>query len=130
MPLHSATPVLQSTDIAASIAWYARVLGFQGDPFPEKPPYFFAILRKDQAELMLQFNCARAAHENWAVYLHVQSVLELAEEVRRQTTILRGPEKMFYGQVEFEIADPDGHHIIVAEYLPNADVPAARDDDS
>jgi catechol 2,3-dioxygenase-like lactoylglutathione lyase family enzyme len=129
MPLHRATPVLQSADVARSIAWYARVLGFKADPFPEKPPYFFAILTRDGEELMLQFACNPAAHENWSVYLRQEGgkLLELCEHARQQTPILRGPERMFYGQVEFEIADPDGHHLIVAEELPpSVNVPKAR----
>jgi catechol 2,3-dioxygenase-like lactoylglutathione lyase family enzyme len=42
----SATPVLRVADVAKSIAFYRDTLGFTGDPFPEKPPYEFAILRR------------------------------------------------------------------------------------
>jgi hypothetical protein len=55
-------------------------------------------------------------------------LLALAESVRRQTALLRGPERMFYGQVKFEVADPDGHRICVAEVLAaDADVPSHRE---
>jgi hypothetical protein len=55
-------------------------------------------------------------------------LLALADAVRRHTPLLRGPERMFYGQVEFEIADPDGHRLCIAEPLPaDAKAPFASD---
>jgi hypothetical protein len=36
------------------MSWYVDTFGFQPDPFPEKPPYGFAILRRDDSEIMLQ----------------------------------------------------------------------------
>ena len=48
--------------------------------------------------------------------------------MRRTTTLVRGPERMFYGLVEFEVIDPDGYRICVGGSVPaGADVPAARE---
>src|SRR5262245_47797404 len=116
-----AVPVLQVANVETSLRWYVDVLGFTADTFPQRPPYSFAILRRDDAEIMLQ--CAgqpgtashleRGADEEflWSVYLRVAgtSVLEVANAVEKKAQLLRGPEKMFYGLVEFEICDPDGH---------------------
>lgn len=137
-----ATPVLSVDDVARSMAWYAEVLGFATDPFPKRPPHSFAILTRDRAEVMLQ--CAReggpsaapapptaAPRVGWSIYLRLRggSLLAFAEEVRARTTILRGPERMPYGDVEFEVADPDGHRVCISELLPpGADVPEARED--
>ena len=49
-----AVPVLQVRDVERSMGWYVDTFGFQPDPFPEKPPYGFAILRRDDSEIMLQ----------------------------------------------------------------------------
>ena len=54
-----AVPVLQVANVATSLRWYADVLGFTPDTFPKTPPYSFAILRRDGAEIMLQ--CADEA---------------------------------------------------------------------
>ncbi len=55
-------------------------------------------------------------------------LLDLAESVRRTTTLVRGPERMFYGLVEFEVIDLDGYRICVGGSVPaSADVPAARE---
>ncbi|MGE3820269.1 MAG: VOC family protein [Isosphaeraceae bacterium] len=141
-----ATPVLQVDDVARSVAWYTEALGFSGDPFPDAPPYEFAILTRDRAEVMLQRRRPAEAADakgsppappaapppnGWSVYLRLKGgeLLPFAEAVRARTTILRGPERMFYQQVEFEVADPDGHRICVGEPLPpDVDVPAARED--
>jgi len=137
--INRAVPVLQVADVAKSIAWYAGVLGFSGDPFPERPPYRFAILRRDNVELMLQRGpndvtelrgTPSPPRVGWAVYLRLEGgqLLALAEGVRRQTPLLRGPERMFYGQVEFEVADPDGHRLCIAEVLSaSAEVPFAKE---
>ena len=50
----SVTPVFAVSDISATIRWYEEQLGFIGDPFPDNEPYVFAILRRDNIEIMLQ----------------------------------------------------------------------------
>ena len=140
MTLDRAVPVLQVIDVARSIAWYRDALNFDADPFPARPPYSFAILRRDGVELMLQLAHGGPAPDGrrdpatprpgWAIYLRLEGgeLLDLAEALRRRAPLLRGPERMPYGQVELEIADPDGHRLCLAEALDaGAAVPPARE---
>jgi catechol 2,3-dioxygenase-like lactoylglutathione lyase family enzyme len=129
-----AVPVLQVADVGRSIDWYVAVFGFDADPFPPNPPYGFAILRRDTTEMMLQHGEAAQPRdpkdESWTVYLRIggDGLLELAESVRRVTPLVRGPERAFYGLVEFEVIDPDGHRICVSGAVPReAGVPDARE---
>jgi catechol 2,3-dioxygenase-like lactoylglutathione lyase family enzyme len=129
-----AVPVLQVADVGRSIDWYVATFGVEADPFPPKPPYGFAILRRDSIEMMLQHGdqppSAGESAEGWAVYLRIagDGLLDLARSVRRSTPLVRGPERMFYGLVEFEVIDPDGHRICVSGAVPgDADVPMARE---
>jgi hypothetical protein len=132
-----AVPVLQVSDVGRSIDWYVATFGFQADPFPPKTPYGFAILRRDSTEMMLQRGdqppsspSSDACEEGWAVYLRIagDGLLDLAKSLRRSTPLVRGPERMFYGLVEFEVIDPDGHRIVVSGAVSgDADVPAARE---
>jgi len=132
-----AVPVLQVSDVGRSIDWYVATFGFEADPFPPKPPYGFAILRRDSTEMMLQHVDQRppspssdTCEEGWAVYLRIagDGLLDLAKSVRRSAPLVRGPERMFYGLVEFEVLDPDGHRICVSGAVPgDADVPVARE---
>ncbi|MGH7302429.1 MAG: VOC family protein [Candidatus Rokuibacteriota bacterium] len=134
MRFERAVPVLQVADVGRSIDWYVAAFGFDPDPFPPNPPYGFAILRRDGAEMMLQggtsSRSADAKEEGWTVYLRIadEGLLDLADSVRRATRLVRGPERMFYGLVEFEVIDPDGYRICVSGSVPaDANVPAARD---
>src|SRR6476620_2682432 len=125
-----AVPVLQVANVETSLRSYVDVLGFSPDPFPETPPYSFAILRRDGAEIRLQ--CAdeprvdssseRKADPEflWSVYLRVGGVevLEVAAAVEKKAQLLRGPERMFYGLVEFELCDPDGYRVCVSGEAP------------
>ena len=83
-------------------------------------------------------SCCRAGHpsrwhaknEGWTVYLRIagDGLLDLADSVRQATPLVRGPERMFYGLVEFEVLDPDGYRICVSGAVPaDANVPAARE---
>ncbi len=124
-----AVPVLQVTNVERSIDWYANTFGFLPDPFPQQPPYSFAILRRDDSEIMLQ--CAPGAQRadpkqtipteyGWAVYLRTSGdgLLELATAIGQATPLVRGPERMFYGLVEFEVVDPDGYCLCVSGEVP------------
>jgi uncharacterized glyoxalase superfamily protein PhnB len=79
-----AVPVLQVRDVERSMGWYVDTFGFQPDPFPEKPPYGFAILRRDDSEIMLQSaDVEEKFHsgDGWAVYLRTsgEDLLDLAK---------------------------------------------------
>lgn len=128
-PYQRAVPVLRVSDVEKSLRWYVDVLGFVPDAFPKTPPHSFAMLRRGDAEIMLQ--CApnpSSAHAPrppdplfvWTVYLRINGtmVLDIAAAVAKSTQLLRGPERMFYGLVEFEICDPDGYHICVGGEAP------------
>ncbi|HEU5179864.1 MAG TPA: VOC family protein [Candidatus Polarisedimenticolia bacterium] len=126
----SAVPVLQVANVEASVRWYIDVLGFVPQTFPQNPPFSFAMLRRDGAEIMLQ--CGERGKDGgpdpeflWSVYLRIgdAAVLEVAAAAGTKTQLLRGPERMFYGLVEFEICDPDGYRICVGgEAPPGANV--------
>ena len=128
-----AVPVLQVGDVERSMGWYVDTFGFHPDPFPEKPPYGFAILRRDDSEIMLQCGDAKQmmqSDDGWAVYLRTsgEDLLDLATAIGRATPLVRGPERMFYGLVEFEVVDPDGYRICVSGSLPaSVNVPNARE---
>jgi catechol 2,3-dioxygenase-like lactoylglutathione lyase family enzyme len=135
-----AVPVLQVVDVEKSLKWYRDVLGFAPDPFPEIPPHSFAMLRKDGAEIMLQ--AARSPRRDsspgggpdpellWTVYLRIagSQILEVAAEVGKKAPVLRGPERMIYGMVELEMADPDGYRVCLGGEAPaGASVPMRRE---
>jgi len=136
-----AVPVLQVANVETSLRWYADVLGFAANPFPKSPPYSFAILRRDGAEIMLQ--CAddetdgagspqRLADPEfrWSIYLRTSgtAILDVAAAVGKKAKLMRGPERMAYGLVEFEVCDLDGYRVCVSGEAPAGTTVKAREE--
>ena len=118
-----AVPLLRVADVARSAGWYHDVLGFDVGPFPDDPPYEFAILRRGPAEVMLR----RASEgrpsgwRGWDVYVRLSAGLrELHSSLAPQGIVTRRLERMFYGDAEFDVQDPDGYVLCFSQVLPDA----------
>jgi hypothetical protein len=125
-------PVFCVVDVERCMTWYGEILGFAADPFPEVAPYEFCLLRRDGAELMLRRTTTPVLRTptsyRWDAYLRLEgeTLTALLDHARCRTPLVRGPELMPYGQVEFELEDPEGHRICVAEALADVrDFPRA-----
>jgi catechol 2,3-dioxygenase-like lactoylglutathione lyase family enzyme len=111
------------SDFARSIAWYQTILGFAADAPTPAEPNVSVLLARDDARLMLRGGKVAVVRpltgQDWDVYLRLDggSLVELLDHARKQTPLVRGPELMANGMVEFELEDPDGHRICVAERL-------------
>jgi catechol 2,3-dioxygenase-like lactoylglutathione lyase family enzyme len=128
-----AVPVLEVADVGASCKWYRETLGFTADPFPEAPPHQFALLRHGPAELMLRCGAPKAAGPprpyRWDVYLRLTGgrLRHLYADLSRPGVVSRRLERMFYGVAEFEVRDPDGYALCLAEALADAqDLPTPQ----
>jgi uncharacterized glyoxalase superfamily protein PhnB len=121
--LHSVAVCFPVADISATIRWYEDQLGFAADPFPPAEPYVFAILRRDEIEIMLQridgyekpdIYGSRSGGV-WDAYITVEGVRDLYESVREKATIVQPLRQQPYGMWEFEIKDPNGYVLVFAE---------------
>lgn len=126
----SAMPVLAVASVERAIGWYASAFGFDATPFPDQPPYRFALLSRGGAELMLREapdGQDVAAPAGWSVCVRLSGghIRELHADLSARgdtTTPLR---RMAYGDVEFEVRDTDGYTLLVSELLDDAtDIPA------
>src|SRR5262249_41072529 len=112
-------------DVASTIRWYRDVLGFHGDAFPESPPHFFGILRKDDVVIMLQMLEAYRKPDMyeqreggvWNVYLRTDAVRPLyaALSTRSDVRMLEPLHVQPYGETEFVISDPNGYVLVFAQ---------------
>ena len=118
-------PVFLVGDIAATMQWYRRNLGFEVSPFPPSPPHTFCIMIRDDVEIMLQ---QLAGYEKpdvyeqraggvWNVYINTEGVRKLFETLsqRGEVTILEPLCRQPYGQTEFVVRDPNGYTLVFAE---------------
>ncbi|MFQ5678999.1 MAG: hypothetical protein ACE5HP_06035 [Gemmatimonadota bacterium] len=55
------TPVFGVPDVDATVAWSEEAFGCRAHPFPETPPYSFAILERDRVQLFLRRTADRRA---------------------------------------------------------------------
>jgi uncharacterized glyoxalase superfamily protein PhnB len=126
MKILSTIPVLEVANVESSIKWYHETLGFDADPFPEHPPFAFAILGHGIAELMLRFGTEGPPGDprpyRWNVYMRLGGgeLRELFAKLSECSVVSRRLERMSYGLAEFEITDPDGYVICLSEELPDS----------
>jgi uncharacterized glyoxalase superfamily protein PhnB len=121
--LNSITPCFPVADIGATMLWYEEKLGFRSNPFPESQPHVFAILFRDQVEIMLQQIQGyekpdlyqRRDGGVWDAYIRTQNVKELYDSIKDEVTIVKPLRRQPYGAWEFEVKDPNGCVLVFSE---------------
>lgn len=103
--------------------WYEEKLAFRSNAFSESEPYVFAILFRDQVEIMLQqiegyekpdsYNRRRGGV--WDAYIRTDGVNELYEAIKDNVTIIQPLRRQPYGAWEFEVKDPNGYVLVFSE---------------
>jgi uncharacterized glyoxalase superfamily protein PhnB len=121
--LLAAVPCFTVADIAATMRWYEEQLGFISDPFPAAEPYVFAIVYRNDIEIMLQriegyqkpdlYQLRRGGV--WDAYIRTEGVRDLYESVREEATIVKPLRQQPYGAWEFEVKDPNGYVLVFSE---------------
>ena len=110
-------------DVDATLRWYEDQLGFIGDPFPVSKPYVFAIVYRDDVEIMLQriegyqkkdmYNWRDGGV--WDAYFRVEGVKNFYESIRDEVTIVKPLRQQPYGNWEFEVRDLNGYVLVFSE---------------
>ena len=112
-------PVLRVRDVAATVAWYRRHLGFAAEAFPERAPHEFAIVERDGVQILVrqarEEAPARDGHAGWDMYLwadgldlrRLEASMALAGHVARPLS------PMGANIAELEIRDPDGYVLCI-----------------
>ena len=121
--LKSAPPVFPVSDVGATLRWYKEELGFSGDAVPAAEPFVFAIVWRDQVEIMLMRLegyqkpdlYQRRSGGVWDVYLRMSGVKEFYEAVKDKVEIRMYLRKQSYGDWEFEVKDPNGYILVFSE---------------
>jgi predicted N-acetyltransferase YhbS/catechol 2,3-dioxygenase-like lactoylglutathione lyase family enzyme len=102
-------PILYSTDIPRSIAYYTGVLGFEHKWEWGSPPTFGGV-SKDHVEI---FFCKDGqGHPGTWMSIFIQNVDEYHETIREKgAKIINPPQTYEWGVRELLVEDPDGHRI-------------------
>ena len=123
--IFSINPVFAVSDVGATVRWYETELGFIGDPFPSREPYVFAILRRDDIEIMLQRLegyskpdlYGRRDGGLWDAYLRIEGLKKLYETIKDRVEIKQPLRRQPYGLSEFEVKDPNGYILVFSELI-------------
>lgn len=118
-------PTFPVADIAATVQWYERELGFSIFPFPKNPPFVFAIACRDSVEIMFQRiekyqkpDLYRLRSGGvWDAYIRMEGVKDFYEAIKGRVTIKLPLRKQPYGDWEFEVEDPNGYVLVFSELL-------------
>jgi catechol 2,3-dioxygenase-like lactoylglutathione lyase family enzyme len=105
-------PILQSTDVDASVDFYTVGLGFSlaGTWKNDDGGTDFAIVQMDSITLGLQRADAIQAGDKWAAYLYVADIEAFRDQIQANAVRLhRDLEAKFYGCQDLDIRDPDGN---------------------
>ncbi len=100
-------PMLQSADIAATIAWYRDRLGFELSGRMEDN---WCRLERDGVAIMFMTNAHLGAPAATATqYFAVDDVMALYNRLKDHVAVEWGPEQMPYDMLEFAIRDNNGY---------------------
>ena len=113
-----AMPVLQVSDLMASVEFYNR-LGFATNGIWGEPATF-AILQRGSVSIALQLLRAKKMPVNthWAAYIYVEDADAVHKEFQDAGIVItRPPEETYYGCRDFDVADPDGHLLAFGQDL-------------
>ncbi|MEP7319703.1 MAG: glyoxalase superfamily protein [Panacibacter sp.] len=109
MPFESVVPILYSTDVKKSIAYYIEQLAFD-DQWSWDEPTTFGGVSKDCVRLFFCLNY-QGNPGTW-IAINVDNVDEYYETIKaRGATILSAPEDKEWFMREMLVEDPNGHII-------------------
>jgi uncharacterized glyoxalase superfamily protein PhnB len=119
--LMMAAPTFLVPDVATTAEWYQKHLGFTASFFPKEPVYVHASLQRDQVEIMLlrlegyRKPVVERPTGHWDAYIRMRGVSEFYDSVRHATPIKMKLTKQSYGDLEFEVVDPNGYVLVFSE---------------
>ena len=118
MALNALTPMLQTSDMDRTVAWYGDVLGFR---CVSRVGNGWCRLEQDRVSLMFMTNDHLGEpHATATQYIYVDDVDALWARLEGRVTAEWGPEDMSYGLREFAIRDPDGYLLSFGQPLSAA----------
>ena len=119
--LEAAAPVLVAMDVGATAKWYEEHLGFEAALFPDQPPFAFAILCRDDVEIMIR-RCGPEGllrpDGDWNVYVRMTGVNALYDRLVSRVRVVEHLHTKNYGCIEFAIEDPNGFRLVFSEKAP------------
>ncbi|QEH33804.1 Glyoxalase-like domain protein [Aquisphaera giovannonii] len=122
------TAMLQTRDMAGTIAFYTGLLGFSvASRWPLEDPVW-CLLERDGARVMFMTNdhLGKPAMTG-TLYIQTDDVLEVHRRLEGHVHVLWGPEVYEYGMHEFAIKDCNGYTISFGEPTDPAELQTSKE---
>jgi len=119
-------PVLRVRDVALTVAWYRRHLGFTAEAFPDRGPHEFAIIERDGVQILvrraLDGRGRDDGHSGWDLYVWVDGVdfSRLEAAMAQAGELVRPLSPMGSNMAELEVRDPDGYVLCIGGTMKHA----------
>jgi uncharacterized glyoxalase superfamily protein PhnB len=100
-------PMIHVPDVRATAAWYVSI-GFTMMRYNEEDGELnWALLTLDGSELMLNIGGkpSSAHRREFDLYIHVENIESLYEQIKDKAELVEAPHDTFYGMREFIIRD-------------------------
>ncbi|MFT3704107.1 MAG: VOC family protein [Agriterribacter sp.] len=122
MSFHYLSPILYTNQLAETIEFYTKELGFMLEAY--NADYEWATVKKDHVEIMFSKPNAHIpfdkAHFTGSFYIRVNDVDEIWNHLKERTTIVYSLDNFDYGMREFAIYDNNGYILQFGEPLNDA----------
>ncbi len=126
MTMETLTPNLMVRDVNQTIDWYKLHLDFRLQmSVPEEGQFDWAMIGRDSVELMLQSveSVTRELPEfkdrpvggSFAMYIRMNGLRDLYQNLKDQVKVLQELNKTFYGTIEFTVEDCNGYVLTLSE---------------
>jgi uncharacterized glyoxalase superfamily protein PhnB len=107
-------PVLPCKDVKAAMAFYTEQLGFEmANSFADdQDHWYFAIAQLGTITIGLAHVKEFTPHANWVAYLYIDDARGYLEALASRGVTPDHPlQETFYGMLEFDVTDSEGHKI-------------------
>ncbi|HSY34573.1 MAG TPA: VOC family protein [Acidobacteriaceae bacterium] len=110
--LHHAIPIFRVANLATSLDYYTRILGFT---IPWQMPHYASIKRGTCSLMLCEGGQGNPGTWIWAAVSDADALYE--EWTASGANILQGPTNFPWGSREIQILDPDNHRLRFAADL-------------
>jgi uncharacterized glyoxalase superfamily protein PhnB len=110
--LHHAIPIFRVANLATSLDYYTRILGFE---IPWQMPWYASVRRGTCSLMLCEGGQGNPGTWIWAPVSDVEALYE--EWKLSGANILQGPTNFPWGSREIQILDPDNHRLRFAADL-------------
>ena len=122
--MENLTPNIFVNNINQTIEYYKK-LGFEiVMTVPDKPEYIWVMMTCGKVNFMFQTftsladelpDVRRSNGGSLLLYINIKNLTQYFDSIKDRVEILRGPEKTFYGTIEFSVKDNNGYVLTFAE---------------